>query len=150
MESTKIGITQQPKSQPSVLTTNDIKNYSLKALNAISFYMSFICHSMYSYLLACHRYVTRMYSYAIHMSPYVLVCHPYVTRMHSSACRSYVIRISLVCNRMLSVCHSYALACHPYVTRMSVYHSFVLACHPYVTRLWFYHKLLQGSPNGFC
>ena len=33
---------------------------------------------------------------------YVLVCHPYFTRIYS-----YVIRISLVCTRVSSVCHSH-------------------------------------------
>ena len=61
-------------------------------------------------------------------------CHPYVTRM-SFVC--HVIRMSLVCTRMLSVCHSYVLICHLYVTRMSsVRHSYVLVCHPYVTRMY--------------
>ena len=58
---------------------------------------------------------------------------------------SYVIRMSLVCTRMSSVCHSYVLVCHPYVilmslvcTRMStVCHSDVIrmssVCHSYVT-----------------
>ena len=79
---------------------------------------------------------------------------------------SYVIRTSLVCTRMSSVCHSYVtrmpsvcysyvLLWHPYVTHMysyvirmslectrmsSVCHSYVLVCHPYVTRMWFYHE----------
>ena len=34
---------------------------------------------------------------------------------------SYVIRMSLVCNRMSSVCHTHVLVCHPYVTRMYSY-----------------------------
>ena len=44
---------------------------------------------------------------------YVLVCHPYVTRMYS-----YAIRRSLVCTRMISVCHSYVLSYHSYVIRL--------------------------------
>ena len=58
---------------------------------------------------------------------------------------SYVIRMSLVCTRMSSVCHSYVLVCHPYVILMSlvctgmssVCHSDVIrmssVCHSYVT-----------------
>ena len=85
--------------------------------------------------------------------PYVylwhaLVLHAYATRMYF-----YVIRMSLVCTHMSSVCHSYVLLCHPYVTRMysyvirislvctrmsSVWHSYVLVCHPYVTRMYAY------------
>ena len=64
----------------------------------------------------CHSYITRMYSYDIRMS---LVC----TRM-PSVCHS--------CTRMSSVCHSYVLLCH------------VLVCHSYVTRLWFYHEPLKN------
>ena len=45
---------------------------------------------------------------------------------------SYVIRTSLVCTRMSSVCHSY-------VTRMpSVCYSYVLLWHPYVTHMYSY------------
>ena len=47
---------------------------------------------------------------------YVLVCHSYVSHMYL-----YVIRKSLVCTCMSSVCHSYLLVCHPYVTRMWFY-----------------------------
>ena len=36
---------------------------------------------------------------------------------------SYVIRMSLVCTHMPSVCRSYVLVCHPGVTRM---HSYVI------------------------
>ena len=48
--------------------------------------MPSVCHS---YVLACHPYVTFMYSYVLRVS---LVCYPYVTRMYS-----YVLRMSLVC-----------------------------------------------------
>ena len=58
--------------------------------------MPSVCHS---YVLACHPYVTRMYSmssvshsYVPVCHSYVLLCYPYVTRMYS-----YVIRMSLVC-----------------------------------------------------
>ena len=71
--------------------------------------MSSVCHSNVI-RMSCHSYVTRMYSYVIRMS---LVC----THM-SSVCHSHVIRTSLVCTRMSPVCHSYVLVCHPYVTRM--------------------------------
>ena len=97
--------------------------------------MPFVCHS---YVLACHPYVPPIYSYVIRMS---VVC----TRM-SSVCLTYlhVIRMSLVCTRMSSVCHSYILICHPYVTRMYSYvirMSLVCTCsHTYVTRIWFYHE----------
>ena len=63
--------------------------------------MSSVCPS---YVLVCHLYVTRMYSYVICMSPVctrissvsqLVVSHLYVTRMYS-----YVTRMSLVCTRM--------------------------------------------------
>ena len=47
---------------------------------------------------------------------YVLLCHPYVTRMYS-----YVILMSFICTRMSSIWHSYVLVCHPYVTRICSY-----------------------------
>ena len=51
---------------------------------------------------------------------------------------SYVIRMSLVCARLSSVCHSYITRMSLVFTRMSlVCQSYVLACHPYDTRLWF-------------
>ena len=64
-------------------------------------------------LVSCIRFCTRMSSV---FHSYVLVCHPYVSRMYS-----YVIRVSLVCTRMSSACHSYVLACHSYVTHMYSY-----------------------------
>ena len=58
----------------------------------------------------------------------------------SPVCHSYVIRMSLMCSHMLSLCHSYVV----YVIRMwlvctrmsmsSVCHSYVLVCHSYVPR----------------
>ena len=55
---------------------------------------------------------------------------------------SYVIRVSLVCTCMSSVCQQYVLVCHLYITRMysdiirvSLY---VLICHSYVTRVYIY------------
>ena len=92
--------------------------------------MSYVFHS---YVLVCHPYVTRMslvwHPYVTCISSvcysYVFICHWYVTRIYS-----YVIRMSLVYNRMPSVSHLYVLVCH----------SYVLVCHPYVTRLWFYHE----------
>ena len=83
-----------------------------------------------------------------HSNAIRMKCHLYVTRMPSC-----VIRMSLVCARMSSVCHSYILVCHPYVTRMYSYvirmslvctrmsfvcHSYVLVCHSYVTRMYSY------------
>ena len=75
-----------------------------------------------------YSYITRMsfvfHLYIIRMS---LICHPYVTRMYS-----YVIRMSLACTRMSSICRSY-----------------VLVCHPYVTGMWFYHEPLNMSSWTF-
>ena len=52
---------------------------------------------------------------------------------------SYVIRMSLVCTRMSSVCHSYVIHMLVVCTRMSsVFHSYVLVCHPHVTRMYYY------------
>ena len=68
----------------------------------------------YIYSLTLFLMLFRYHSNVICIS---LVCHsylPYVPRMDS-----YVIRLSLVCTRMSSVCHSY------------------------VTRLWFDHELLS-------
>ena len=76
--------------------------------------MSFLCHFC---VLVCHLYVTRMYSYVMVYHSYVLICHLYITRMYS-----YIIRMSLVCTRMPSVCHLYVLVCHKYVTRVWFYH----------------------------
>ena len=45
--------------------------------------MSSVCHL---YILVCHPYVTRMYSYVIYMS---LVCTLYVTRMYSYVTRMW-------------------------------------------------------------
>ena len=98
--------------------------------------MSLVCTNIslvyHSYVLLCHRYVTRMYPYVIRMSlvcirmssvrhSYVLAYHPYVTRMYL-----YVICITLVCTRMSSVGHSYVLVC----TRMSS------VCDSYVVLPW--------------
>ena len=74
---------------------------------------SFVCHS---HVLVYHMYVTRMYSYVIVCHSNALFSHSHVTRLYSQ-----VIRILLVCTRMLSVCHSYVLVSHPYVTRMYSY-----------------------------
>ena len=60
--------------------------------------------TLFFFRTACHRYVTRMSSVC---HSYVLVCHPYITRMYS-----YVIRMSLVCTCMASVCHSYVPVYH--------------------------------------
>ena len=99
-------------------------------------HMSFVCNSYVSYITPISMSIIC-----------VVVCHSYVTCMYS-----YVIRMSLVCTRMLFVCHSYVLICHPYVTRMysyvtrmslacthmSPYVTYVLICHPYVTRMYSY------------
>ena len=113
--------------------------------------MSSVCHS---YILVCHPYVPRIYSYVIPMllvyirmsflcHSYVFVCHPYVTPMYS-----YAVRMSLVCTRYLYifVCHSYVTCMYSHAipmslvcTRMfSVCHSYVLVCHPYVTCMYSY------------
>ena len=65
----------------------------------------------------------------------------------SSVSHSYVFGMSLICTRMLSVCHSY-VPMYSYVTRMSlvrtrisaVCDSYLLVCHSYVTHLCFYHE----------
>ena len=97
-------------------------------MSLVSTRMLFICHSYllvyYLCALVCHSYVTRMYSYEMVCHSYVVVshpnvtgvCHPYITRMYS-----YFIRMSLVCTRMSSVCHSYVLLCHPHVAGMYSY-----------------------------
>ena len=82
------------------------------------------------YVLACHPYVTRIYSYVISMS---LVC------IRVTCIYSYVIRMSLVCIRMSSICHLYVFVCHPYVTRMSpVLLVCTCICHLCVTRMYCY------------
>ena len=104
--------------------------------------MSLVCNPKLSLILVCHPYVTRMYSYVIRMSlvcnPMSFVCHSYVL-----VCHPYVTRMYSYVIRMSSLCHSYVLVCHPYVTRMCSYvtvsHSYVLICHPYVTRILVCH-----------
>ena len=63
-------------------------------------------------------------------------CHPYDTRM-TFVC--HVIRMSLVCTCMSSVCHLYVLVFISMslvgTCMSSVCHSYVLVCHPYVIRL---------------
>ena len=73
---------------------------------------------------------TRVYAHLMHMSlVWALTLSIY----------SYVIRMSLVCNRMSSLCHSMcsyiirmSLLCTPYV----VSYSYVLICHLYVTPMY--------------
>ena len=77
-------------------------------------------------VICMSSYFIYMYSYAIRIS---VVC----TRM-SSVCHSYVISTLLTCTRMSSVYHSYVLVCHPW----SVCHSHVFVCHPYVTPMYSY------------
>ena len=58
----------------------------------------------------------------------VLVCHSYVTRMYS-----YVILMTLVCTRMSSVCHSHVIRMSRVCTRMSlVCTRMVSVCRSYV------------------
>ena len=67
-----------------------------------------------------------------------LACHPFVTRMYSCViCMSLVCtRMSFVCHSHVLVCHPYVLVCHPYITRMYSYIiRMLLVCHPYVTRM---------------
>ena len=71
--------------------------------------MLFVCHS---YVILCQSYAMICHLYVL----YVLFCHPYLNCMYS-----FVIRMSLVCTRMSSVCHSYVFVCHSYVTRMYLY-----------------------------
>ena len=98
--------------------------------------MLFVCHS---YVLVCHLYVTCMYSHVMVCHSFVLVCHLCFTHIYS-----YLIRMSLVCTRMLFVCHSYVPVCHPYVTRMYSYAICMsLVCtrmSSLLTRMWFYHE----------
>ena len=80
-------------------------------------------------------------SYAIRMSfkcqSYVLVCHSHVIRM-SLVCAC----ILSVCTRMSSLCYTYALISRPHFTCMYSYiiHMSVvwLVCHPYVTFMYSY------------
>ena len=65
---------------------------------------------------------------------------------------SYTIRMSLVCTRMSSLCHSYVAVCNDMThicTRMpSVCHSYLLVCHSYVNNVWFYNEpCLRFSEN---
>ena len=68
------------------------------------------------------------------------VCHPYIVAYNG---------MSFVCTRMSSVYHLCVLIFHTYVNRMSfVCHLHVLVCHSYVTRLSSYVILL--SPVCTC
>ena len=57
---------------------------------------------------------------------------------------SYAIRMSHVCTRMSSVCHSYVAVCNDMshvCTRMpSVCHSYLLVCHSYINNMWFHNE----------
>ena len=85
--------------------------------------MSFVYHS---YVLVCHLYITRLYSYVIWIS-FVCTRMPSLCTRILSSCVTrmylYLIHMSLVCTRMSFVCHSH-----------------VIVCHSYVTRLWFNHE----------
>ena len=82
-------------------------------------------------------------------------CHLHVSCMRSCFIykHSYLIRMSVVCTRISSVCYSCVIGCHPYFTRMysyvirmslvctrisSVCHSYVLVCHLNATRMYSY------------
>ena len=89
-------------------------------------------------------------------------CHLHVNCMRSCFIykHSYIIRMSVVCTRISSVCYSCVIGCHPYFTRMYLYvirmysyvirmslactrmssvcHSYVLVYHPYVIRMYSY------------
>ena len=92
---------------------------------------------------------------------YVLVCHQHVISMYS-----YVIRMSLACTPVSTVCHSYVLVCQPYVTRM---YSYVVrmslvctpmpsVCHSYVVLPWtlkmlvmsLYHCMIAAISTSVC
>ena len=75
--------------------------------------MSIVCTLM---PLACHMYVTRMYSYSFVCHFCVFINHPCALVYHS-----YVSGMSLVCTCVSFVCHSNVLVCHLYVTRMNSY-----------------------------
>ena len=124
------------------------KRFIKKLLKRFLLYFSFELHVIRK-SLACHSYVTRMYSYVIRMPlvctrmssvyhPYVPVCHPHVTCMYS-----YVMPMSLVCTRMSCVCHSYVPICHPYVTRM---YSYVMRMSLLCTRMSFLCDLYVVLP----
>ena len=84
-------------SKSNVLTTSNIKNCNLKALNAIHslimflhvIRMLFVCHS---YSSVCHLYM----SPACHL--YVLVCHPYCT-----ACGLTINQTKIIVTRKLGL-----------------------------------------------
>ena len=120
-------------------TTNNVKNYYLKAPNPLYCLIFLIS-------LVCHLYAIRMsFSYQL----YVLVCHSYI---------SYVICMSHLCTRMSSVCHSYILVCHPYVTRIYsyvirmslVYTPMPSVCHSYVVLPWTFFCRLGPHINMLC
>ena len=82
----------------------------------------------------CHLYVTRIYSYVICMSLVRARILSICTRM-PVLCHSYILicnGMSLICTSMSSVCHSYVLVCHTYVTRM---YSFVICMSLVYTRM---------------
>ena len=114
-----------------------IENYKLNRMYSCVIPMSLVLLLWHPYVLVCHPYATRMYSYVVHMS---LAC----TRM-SFVCHSYTIRMSLTCTHMSLVCtcimstvfQSYILIYHPHVTRMSVAWTRMSVVW---TRMWFYHE----------
>ena len=94
--------------------------------------MSFLYHS-YIIRIRMSSYVTHMsiqFNIILHVIRMSLAC----ARM-SSVCHLHVIRISLVCSRMSSVRHSHVLVFQPYVTRLWFYHE------PFISRLFFIFDL---------
>ena len=90
----------------------NIESYEKNIKKLPLFFFRTACITCVSFV--CHSYCTGI-PFVCHS--FVLVCHLYVTRMYS-----YVIPMSLVCTRMPSLCHSYVLVCHSYVTCLWFYH----------------------------
>ena len=89
----------------------------------------------------------QIFEYCLPMS---IVCtrKSHVYNLYDTHMYAHVIRISLVCALILSICtrlsfayHSYILVCHLYITRIYSYvivcHSYVFVCRSYVTRMSF-------------
>ena len=121
------------------ITKNQILNLSLRgvtknALHEILSFSQIFCQWLYKILRCAMLYpqfgvrkcifliiysVSKAYSFIYsnkhskqqREKEYVFVCLRYVTGMYS-----YVIRMSQVCIRMSSLCHSYVFVCHSYVT----------------------------------
>ena len=101
----------------------------MQLINSYVICMPFVCHP---YVKRMYSYVTRMYSCVICFVLFFRMSSmSYVTRMCSYiiCIYSYVIRMSLVCTRMSSVCHSYVIC---------VSCSYVFVCHPCVNLMYSY------------